>query len=95
VALAERCRREVQRDEAGYTVFGTLIWRNDPWLKERIIFARDFGPERNRRLQERYPGRRSHLYAPLSREPGAQPVLSPLDGEASRPTDGQAVPEDR
>lgn len=79
-ALPERCYREVRKDEAGFTVYGTLIWRNDPWLREGIVYARDFGPQRNSRLQAFYPGRRSYLYAPLSEEPGAQPVLSPLAG---------------
>jgi hypothetical protein len=79
-ALPERCYREVLQDEAGFTVYGTLIWRNDPWLTKGIVYARDFGPERNGRLQARYGGRRSYLYAPLSGEPGAQPVLSPLTG---------------
>jgi hypothetical protein len=78
-ALPERCHREVRKDAAGFTVYGTLIWRNDPWLTKGTLYVRDFGPERNRRLQRRYPERRSYLYAPLSREPGAQPVLRPLD----------------
>jgi hypothetical protein len=83
-ALPERCYREVQQDEAGFTVYGTLIWRNDPWLTKGTVYARDFGPERNRRLQALYPGRRSYLYAPLNPEPGAQPVLSPLARLGSR-----------
>jgi hypothetical protein len=77
-SLPERCLREIREDEAGFTVYGTLIWRNDPWLTTGTIYARDFGPERNRRLQARYPARRSYLYAPASPEPGALPVLSPL-----------------
>ncbi|UCC73378.1 MAG: glycosyltransferase family 39 protein [Gemmatimonadota bacterium] len=81
VALAERCHREAQRDETGYTVYGTLIWRNDPWLREGVIYARDFGSERNRRLVTRYPGRRSFLYAPLSAGPLARPVVIPLDDD--------------
>ncbi len=83
-ALPERCYREVRRDEAGFTVYGTLIWRNDPWLTRGTLYARDFGPERNGVLQAQYSGRRSYLYAPLSREPGAQPVLSPLAGPDGR-----------
>ncbi|UCC82051.1 MAG: hypothetical protein JSW46_13730 [Gemmatimonadota bacterium] len=83
-ALPERCYREVLQDEAGFTVYGTLIWRNDPWLTKGTVYARDFGPERNSRLQARYPGRRSYLYAPLSGEPGAQPVLSPLAAPSRR-----------
>lgn len=82
-ALPERCYREVRQDEAGFTVYGTLIWRNDPWLTNGIVYARDLGPERNRRLQARYPGRRSYRYAPLSAERGAQPVLSPLAGHGT------------
>jgi len=82
--LPERCRREVRKDEAGFTVYGTLIWRNDPWLTEGTVYARDFGPQRNRRLQALYPRRRSYLYAPVSREPGARPQLSPLPGPGRR-----------
>ncbi len=83
-ALPEHCYREVRKDEAGFTVYGTLIWRNDPWLTEGAVYARDFGPQRNSRLQALYPGRRSYLYAPLSGDPGAQPVLSPLAGPSGR-----------
>jgi hypothetical protein len=83
-ALPERCHREVLQDEAGFTVYGTLIWRNDPWLTKGTVYARDFGPERNSRLQAHYPGRRSYRYGPLSGEPGAQPVLSPLAGSGRR-----------
>ncbi|UCF20384.1 MAG: hypothetical protein JSU87_02970 [Gemmatimonadota bacterium] len=88
-ALPERCYREVRKDEAGYTVYGTLIWRNDPWLTEGAVYARDFGPQRNSRLRALYPGRRSYLYAPLSGDPGAQPVLSPLAGPGGRTGTGE------
>ena len=88
-ALPERCYREVRQDEAGFTVYGTLIWRNDPWLTRGTLYARDFGPDRNGMLQARYPGRRSYLYAPLSREPGAQPMLSPLTEPDRRAATGE------
>jgi hypothetical protein len=82
--LPHRCQLEVRRDEAGFTVYGTLIWRNDPWLTEGTVYARDYGPERNRRLRALYPGRLSYRYAPVSREPGAEPQLSPLPGPGRR-----------
>ncbi len=88
-ALPERCYREVRQDEVGFTVYGTLIWRNDPWLTRGTLYARDFGPERNGMLQSRYPGRRSYLYAPLSREPGAQPMLGPLTEPERRAATGE------
>ncbi len=81
--LAEACREQILRDAAGFTVYGTLVWRNDPWLREGIIFARDFGPERNQRLMQRYPGWEYYIYAPLSGELGEQPVLRPLRSSES------------
>jgi hypothetical protein len=80
-ALAQRCAREVARDAMGYTLFETLIWRMDPWLRDGVIYARDLGPAINRRLRVSYPDRPHFFYAPLSAEPGASIVFLPLPAE--------------
>ncbi len=80
--LPERCYREVQEDATGFTLYGPLIWRNDPWLKRGLVFARYLEPERDRRLLADYPGRAAYLYAPLSPVRTARPVLRPLRMEA-------------
>lgn len=74
-AFANRCYQEVQWDRAGFTLYGTLVWRNDPWLRDGVIYARDFGPVRNGRLMMRYPNREYYVYAPLAAVAGAPPVL--------------------
>jgi hypothetical protein len=74
-ALTPACLLEVQRDESGYTVYETLAWRNDPWLREGILYARDFGPERNLRLLRRYPRRDVFLYTRTSQGFGSAPQL--------------------
>jgi len=74
-AFADRCYQEVLWDGTGFTLYGTLIWRNDPWLRGGIVYARDFGPVRNRQLMARYADREYYVYAPLSAAAGAPPVL--------------------
>lgn len=73
--LTSRCNEEVQWDKTGFTLYGTLVWRNDPWLRDGIIYARDLGPSLNGRLLLRYPEHDYYLYAPLSAVEGALPVL--------------------
>ena len=77
-ALTPRCYEQVARDKTGFTLYGTHLWRNDPWLRTGTVYARYFDPERNRRLMARYPDRDYYLYAPLTPEPGARPVLQPM-----------------
>lgn len=79
-ALFRRCYKEVQLDRSGFTLYGTLVWRNDPWLQRGVIYARYLEQERNRRLLKRYPGRDFYLYAPLSPERGAPTELLRLEG---------------
>jgi hypothetical protein len=81
VTLVQRCAREVARDAMGYTLFETLIWRMDPWLRDGVIYARDLGPAINRRLRALYPDRPHLFYTPLSGEPGSPPVFLPLPAE--------------
>lgn len=83
LAMPESCRREARRDSAGFTVYGTYVWRNDPDLREGIVFARDLGPELNPRLMREYPGRPYYLYTPMSLRDRGQPVFVAIDGEPS------------
>ncbi len=76
--LSATCSREVVRDQSGFTHYGTLVWRNDPWLERGIVYARYLEPDRNARLAARYPGYPTFLYAPLSSSRGARHVLSRL-----------------
>jgi len=78
-ALTRQCYQEVQEDRSGFTLYGTLIWRNDPWLDRGVIYARSLGSLMNGKLMDRYPGHEYYLYAPLSPERGAPTVLLRLD----------------
>jgi hypothetical protein len=70
------CQRELQRDEAGFTLFGYLVWRNPIGLDSGIVFARDLY-ERNAELFARYPGWTIWRYAPpAGGPPDAPPVLT-------------------
>ncbi len=84
-ALRAACYREAQRDESGYTVYETLAWRNDPWLRDGVIYARDMGPEKNARLIDRYPERELLLYTRTSRDFGSMPRLQRLTVEGPKP----------
>jgi len=77
-ALPPSCAGEVEEDTHGFTLYGTLIWHNDPWLRDGIIYARDLGWERNRLLMRQYPDRPYFRYAPPSGEAGVRPELMPL-----------------
>ncbi len=78
MALSGRCYKEAARDASGYTLYASLVWRQDPWLEKGIVYARDMGPEMNGRLIDRFRGRPWYLYAPPSPQRGAVPVLTPL-----------------
>ncbi len=80
-AMSGRCVQEIQQDRSGFTLYGTLVWRNDPWLRSGLVYARYLERDRNRRLLDRYPGRDYYLYTPLSPERGAQTVLVRLGPE--------------
>jgi hypothetical protein len=77
-ALPADCYREVQRDETGYTFYETLIWRNDPWLRDGVIYARDLGPQKNSELMSRYPDREYLLYTRTSPGFDSKPELMRL-----------------
>ncbi len=82
-AFPEVCYPEVRRDQTGFTVYGPLVWRNDPWLRKGVVYARAFEPERNARLLARYPDHAVFLYAPLSPERTAPPMLRRLVREVA------------
>lgn len=69
------CQIELQRDLAGFTLFGYLAWRNPLALDSGIVFARDLY-ERNSRLFARYPGWEIWRYAPPEGDPNGRPVLT-------------------
>lgn len=85
--LAEPCRVEVARDRAGFTVYGSLVWRNDPWLRGGLVYARSLGPEHDPRIRRDYADRPHFLYAPVSPEPHSPLELFPLTYPASEAGD--------
>ena len=87
-ALSRECAREVQKDRSGFTLYETLVWRNDPWLRRGVIYARYLGEERNRRLMERYPDHDYYLFTPLSRERSAPTVLLKLESRSAATDEG-------
>jgi hypothetical protein len=88
--LEPRCRLEAGADRSGFTLYETLIWRNDPSLERGTIFARFLEPERNRALLQRYPGRDVYLYAPLTAERGELPRLLRLELNEPPPPGSEA-----
>jgi hypothetical protein len=94
--LAARCRAEARWDESGFIRFEPFVWRNDPWLRRGVIYARYLSLERNQELKRQFAGRRAYLYARASREPGVEPVLVPIafpdagEGDEAGVSDTQA-----
>jgi hypothetical protein len=81
--LDPACLRELQHDQAGFTLYGYLAWRNPIGLNSGIVFARDLY-ERNEELFARYPGWAIWRYAPAAGgPPDAPPVLRPVGGGAA------------
>ncbi len=87
--LDASCRYEAGLDQPGFTLYETLVWRNDPWLEKGTIYARFLEPLRNRRLLARYPERAAYLYVPLTRERTAVPRL--LELKFSEPAEVDSV----
>jgi hypothetical protein len=73
--LDPACRRELERDAAGFTLFGYLVWHNPIGLASGIVFARDLY-DRNDELFARYPGWPVWRWAPPAGEPDARPTLT-------------------
>ncbi len=93
-ALPADCYREVQRDETGYTFYETLIWRNDPWLRDGVIYARDLGPQKNSQLMSRYPDREYLLYTRTSPGFESKPELLRLPAPVRSPSPRSVEPGD-
>ena len=73
-----RCYEEAAYDTTGFTLYGSLIWRQDPWLQDRVVYARDLR-SLNRRLLASYADRTWYLYAPSAPRRGAPTQLTPLE----------------
>jgi hypothetical protein len=75
-ALTPACQREQQHDQAGFTLYGHLAWRNDIGLNSGLVFARDLF-DRNGELFTRYSGWPVWRFAPpAGGAPDAPPVLT-------------------
>ena len=73
--VAADCAAQMRRDLDGFTLYGSLAWRNAVGLNEGIVFARDMY-ESNGALLARYEGWPVWRYAPPAGQPGSAPVLS-------------------
>ncbi|UCG86802.1 MAG: hypothetical protein JSW71_23385 [Gemmatimonadota bacterium] len=77
-AVPADCAAEMQRDLDGFTLYGSLAWRNAVGLKDGIVFARDMH-ERNGALLAHYEGWPVWRYAPPPGQPQSEPVLRRVD----------------
>jgi hypothetical protein len=76
--LTPTCRAELQRDLAGFTLYGNLAWRNEVGLGSGVVFARDM-IELNGPLLARYADWPIWHYTPLPERPLGAPVLSRVE----------------
>lgn len=84
-AMPPACRAELARDQAGFTVYGNLMWLDPIGLDRGIVFARDMF-ERDPELLRVYAGWPVFRYAPPPGQPDALPQLSQVQaGGAERP----------
>ena len=74
-ALTEDCRKELDRDLRGFTLYGYLAWRNAVGLSSGVVFARDMYEE-NGALLARYVGWELWRFAPEVSARTAPPVLT-------------------
>ncbi len=91
-AMPADCHREVQRDATGYTFYETLIWRNDPWLRDGVIYARDLGSQKNVELMSRYPDREYLIYTRTSPGFESKPELLRLPAVNRTPSSSSVEP---
>lgn len=73
--LSAACRRELQRDLEGFTLYGAVSWQNPPDLRSGIVFARDL-PELRDSLMSMYADRPIYRWAPPPATPDSLPVLT-------------------
>ena len=76
--LTASCRAELERDIAGFTLYGNLAWRNELGRDDGIVFARDM-IELNGPLLANYAGWPIWLYKPTEQDPRGAPVLSRVE----------------
>lgn len=75
-ALTPACQRQQGYDQAGFTLYGHLAWRNEIGLNSGLVFARDLF-DRNEELFARYRGWPVWRFAPpAGGAPDAPPVLT-------------------
>ena len=72
--VSPRCRRELELDLAGFTLYANLAWRNAVGRDRGVVFARDM-PGANDALLAQYPGWPIWSYAPPEGSPQGLPVL--------------------
>ncbi len=89
-ALAPECLVEIERDRGGFTLYGSLAWRNPVGLHGGLVFARD-RYDRNPLLLQRYEGWEVWRFAPPPDDPEAAPTLSRL-GRAEELVRSRTVP---
>lgn len=89
-ALDPRCAVQLEHDRGGFTLYGSLAWRNPVGLRTGIVFARD-RYARNRQLFAEYPGWEVWRFAPPAGEPDARPQLRRL-GLAEELGDDRQLP---
>jgi hypothetical protein len=75
--LAPGCAVQLEHDRSGFTLYGSLAWRNPVGLRNGIVFARDRF-ERNGQLLAGYSGWEVWRFAPPVGEPEAEPRVSHL-----------------
>jgi hypothetical protein len=76
--IPAQCLVEMRRDLEGFTLYGSLAWRNAVGLETGIVFARDI-PEFNGMLLARYQSWPVWRYAPPPDDPESLPVLRQLE----------------
>ncbi len=76
--LTATCRTELERDLAGFTLYGNLAWRNSIDRASGIVFARDM-IELNGPLLQQYAEWPLWHYAPRPENPLGRPILEPVN----------------
>jgi hypothetical protein len=75
--LAPSCAEQLEHDRSGFTLYGSLAWRNPVGLRDGIVFARDRF-EQNEQLLAGYSGWEVWRFAPPVEEPEAEPRVRRL-----------------
>ncbi len=73
--LAPSCAAQLRHDMSGFTLYGSLAWRNPVGLRDGLVFARDRF-DRNGELLAGYAGWQVWRFAPPAGDPDAEPRLT-------------------